>query len=242
MKNIWVLARRELRTFLDSLVAIILLVAFLGFTGFFTWIFGNDVFLLGQATMQPFFSWPALWSLFFFIPALTMRMIAEERRTGTLETLLTRAVSDWQVVFGKYLATLSLVGIALAFTLPYYFTIAWLGPVDHAAVWCGYLGLLMASSVYISIGIFASSVSNNQIIAFLMALLISLFFQVLFDVIASGFTGTMGEIFNFLSLQTHYQSISRGVIDLRDIVYFVSLTLLGLVLAEMQLARRNVVA
>ncbi len=241
MNNTWILAKREIRTFFDSLVAYILLIAFLGFSGFFTWLYGSDIFFIGEATMQPFFYPIGYWTLFFFIPALTMKMVAEEKRTGTLETLLTRAVSDWQVVLGKYLSCLGLIGIALAFTLPYYFAISWLGPVDHGAVWCGYLGLLLMSSAYVAIGIFTSSISSNQIVAFLLALFIGLFFHILFDVLSSSFTGSLGEIFNFLSMLTHYQSISRGVIDLRDIVYFLSITFIGLMLAERQLIQRSIV-
>ena len=243
MKNIWILARRELRTFFDSLVAYILLIAFLGFSGFFLWIGGSfDIFFLGQATMQPFFNPVAFWSLFFFIPAITMRMIAEEKKTGTLETLLTRAVNDWQVVAGKFLACFLLIAIALAFTLPYYFVISWLGPVDHGAVWCGYLGLLLLSAAYIGIGLFASSITNNQIVAFLLALFIGVFFQFIFGIAAQSLNGIGGELFNFLSFDQHFQSIARGVIDLRDIVFFASIALLGLILAEAQLAKRNIVA
>lgn len=240
MKNILTIAIREFRTFLDSLVAYILLVVFLGLSGFFTWLFGTDVFFVKQATMQPFFQ-IAYWTLFFFIPALTMRMIAEENRVGTLETLLTRAITDWQVVAGKYLACLMLIGVALLFTIPYYLTIAWLGPVDHGAVWCGYLGLLLLSSTYISIGIFASSITGNQIVAFLLALVIGIFFHWIFDMISNVAPGGMAEFLNYLSASTHFNSISRGVVDSRDVVYFVSLSLIGLIMAEVQLARRNVV-
>jgi len=243
MKNIWIIAKRELQSFFDSLVAYILLILFLGFSGFFVWLSGSfDVFYINQATLQPFFNPVAYWSLFFFIPAITMRMIAEEKRAGTLETMLTRAVSDWEFIAGKYLACLLLILIALAFTLPYYFVVAWLGPVDHGAVWCGYLGLILLSSAYIGIGIFASSISNNQIVAFLLALTIGVFFQILFDVLSNTFPGNLGEIFSYLSFNTHFQSISRGVIDLRDIVFFLTVTLLGLILAEMQLVKRNVIA
>ncbi len=243
MKNIWIIAKRELQSFFDSLVAYILLILFLGFSGFFVWLSGSfDIFYINQATLQPFFNPVAYWSLFFFIPAITMRMIAEEKRAGTLEIMLTRAVSDWEFIVGKYLACLLLILIALALTLPYYFVVAWLGPVDHGAVWCGYLGLVLLSSAYIGIGIFASSISNNQIVAFLLALTIGVFFQILFDVLSSTFPGTLGEIFNYLSFNTHFQSISRGVIDLRDIVFFLTITLLGLMLAEMQLVKRNVIA
>lgn len=240
MKNIWIIGKRELQTFFDSLIAYILLVAFLGITGFLTWIMGTDIFLIGQATLEPFFQW-AYWTLFFFIPALTMRMIAEEKKTGTLEVLLTRAVTDWQVVFGKFLACIMLIGLALACTLPFYFVISWLGPVDHGAVWCGYLGLLLLSSAYISIGIFASGLTNNQIVAFLLALFISLFFQFIFDIVANSTTGFIASLSSFLSFTAHFDSISRGVIDSRDIIFFGSITLLGLILAEMQLVKRNVV-
>ncbi|MEZ4826835.1 MAG: ABC transporter permease subunit [Bacteroidia bacterium] len=240
MKNIWIIAKREFRTFLDSLVAYILLVVFLGLSGLFTWLFGTDVFYIKQATMQPFFQ-IAYWTLFFFIPALTMRMIAEEKRVGTLETLLTRAVTDGQVIAGKYLACMMLIGVALVFTLPYYFTISWLGPVDHGAVWCGYLGLLLLSSAYISIGIFASSITGNQIVAFLLALVTGIFFHWIFGLFSSVTSGGFASTLNYLSASTHFSSITRGVIDSRDVIYFGSLTLLSLVLAEIQLAARNVV-
>src|SRR5271157_138257 len=142
MKKIWIIAHHELTTFFDSLMAYIMLVAFLGFTGFFTWLFGSDVFLVNQASLQSMFG-IAYWTLFFFIPALTMRLIAEEKKSGTLELLLTKPITDWQVVTGKFTATLILICIALALTLPYYITVASLGPVDHAAVWSGYLGLML---------------------------------------------------------------------------------------------------
>src|SRR4030043_809294 len=123
MRQIWVISKRELRAFFDSLTAYILITVFLGLSGFFTWLFGSDIFFIGQATLQPFFG-VAYWSLFFFIPALTMRMIAEERSSGTLELMLTKPLSDWQLVLGKFLSALLLIGISLALTLPYYITVA----------------------------------------------------------------------------------------------------------------------
>ncbi|MBN2519551.1 MAG: ABC transporter permease, partial [Bacteroidales bacterium] len=161
MDKIWIITKRELRSFFDSLMAYIMIVLFLGFSGFFTWLYGSDVFFVGQASLQAFFG-IAYWTLFFFIPALTMRLIAEENRVGTLELILTKPVSDWQFVVGKFLATLILILIALVLTLPYYFTVWSIGPIDHGAVWSGYLGLLLMSAAYISIGIFASSITNNQ--------------------------------------------------------------------------------
>nr|NQU90763.1 ABC transporter permease subunit [Bacteroidota bacterium] len=105
MKQIWVISKRELQSFFDSLTAYIMLIAFLGFSGFFTWLYGSDIFFVKQASLQAFFG-VAYWTLFFFIPALTMRLFAEENKTGTIELLLTRPVSDWQVIIGKFLGTL----------------------------------------------------------------------------------------------------------------------------------------
>jgi ABC-2 type transport system permease protein len=240
MAKIWTIAAKELRTFFDSLTAYILIVVFLGLSGFFTWLFGSDIFFIGQATLQPFFS-VAYWTLFFFTPALTMRMIAEENKTGTIELLLTKSVSDWEVITGKFLACLMLIVIALVLTLPYYISVWSMGPVDHGAVWCGYLGLVLMSMAYISIGLFASSVSSNQIVAFLLALFIGVFFLIIFQVLAGDFTGTVGEILDYLTIGNHFESISRGVVDSRDIIYFLSISFLGLVLAETALSKRNIV-
>jgi ABC-2 type transport system permease protein len=240
MNKIWIITKKELQSFFDSLIAYILLVAFLGFSGFFTWLYGSDIFLRNQADLQVFFS-IAYWTLFFFIPALTMKMLAEENKTGTIELLLTKAVSDWQVVMGKFLACLLLVVIVLALSLPYYLTVWKLGPIDHSAVFCGYFGLILMSATYISIGIFASSITSNQIVAFLLALFIGMFFHIIFNVLAENFTGTMGEFFSYLSLSTHYDSISRGVIDTKDLIYFLSIIFTGLTLSEISIAKRNVI-
>lgn len=238
MDKIWIIAKRELGTFFDSLTAYIMLVAFLGFSGFFTWLYGSDIFLRNQADLQVFFS-IAYWTLFFFIPAITMRTLAEENKSGTIELLLTKAVTDWQVVTGKFMACLVLILIALGLTLPYYLTVWKLGPVDHGAVWSGYLGLILMSATYISIGIYTSSMTNNQIVAFLLAILIGIFFHIIFDVLASSLTGNIGSIFSYLSVSTHFESVSRGVIDSKDLVYFFSIIFLGLLLAETSLSKRN---
>jgi ABC-2 type transport system permease protein len=234
-----IIAKKELRMFFDSLVAYILLIAFLGFSGFFTWFFGSDVFLTKQASLQSFFQ-IAYWTLFFFIPALTMRSLAEENKTGTIELLLTKPITNWQVLWGKFLACLTLIFIALLLTLPYYITIIYLGnKVDSGAVICGYLGLLLMSAAYISIGIFASSITNNQVVAFLVALFVGIFFHFVFGLLGSSFVGTTGELINYLSMSSHIDGISRGLIDSRDIIYFGSLIFLGLVMAEVSLAKRN---
>ena len=241
MRQIWIITKRELAAFFDSLIAYIILVLFLGFSGFFTWLYGSDIFLVGQASLDVFFN-ISYWTLFFFIPALTMKMLAEEKRSGTLELLLTKAVSEQQVVIGKFLACLFLIAFALLLTLPYYITVANIGDVDHGAILSGYLGLLLMSAAYISIGLFASSLTGNQIVAFLGALFIGLFFQLLFNVLADNTTGFMGRLFQTLSLSTHYDSISRGVIDSKDLVYFLSIVVIGLKLAEMNLAKPKLIA
>lgn len=240
MSKIWTIARRELSVFFDSLTAYILLVVFLAFTGAFTWLFMADVFLHNQASMQSFFN-VAYWTFFVLIPALTMRLIAEEKNSGTLELLLTKPVSDWQVVLGKFTASLVLVGIALALSLPYYITIASIGPIDHGAVWTGYLGLLLMCATYISIGIFTSSISDNQIVSFLLALFIGIFFHWIFDIVASTFTGLLGEVFSFLSVSTHYESVSRGVLDSKDIIFFFSVIFIALIASEASLSKRTMV-
>ncbi len=238
MRVVWIITKKELGSFFDSLIAYILLTLFLGFSGFFTWMYGNDIFLVGQTTLRGFFN-IAYWSLFFFIPALTMRLLAEERKTGTIELLLTKAVTDRQVVVGKFLAALLLVAIALLFTLPYVITLANIGNLDQGEVISGYLGLLLISASYVSIGLYASSITNNQIVAFLTALFIGLFFHIIFGVLANNFQGIVGEIFNMLSLSAHFESISRGVVDTRDLIYFISIVAIGLLLSELSLTKRN---
>lgn len=235
----WIIARRELSSFFNSLVAYILLISFLGFTGFFTWLSGNgDIFFRKQADLKVFFS-IANWTLFFFIPAITMRLLAEERKSGTIELLLTKNVSDRQLVLGKFLAAFLMVLIALAFTIPYYISVSQLGNFDHGASLSGYLGLLLLSSAYIGIGLFASSLTSNQIVAFLLALLLGICFQFLFGIIASGSSGWIAELFNTLSLNSHFDSISRGVIDSKDIVYFLSVSFIGIFLSEYFISKRK---
>ena len=238
MRNIWIITKREVASFFDSLIAYVMIILFLGLSGFFTWMYGSTIFLIGQADLQVFFS-ISYWSLFFFIPAITMRTLAEENRSGTIELLSTKAVTDWQIVTGKFLSSLILVGIALACTLPYYFTVSSLGNVDHGGIIGGYAGLLFLSAAYISIGIFASSITNNQIVAFLLALFIGLFFHILFDIMSASFTGALGGVFHYLSARTHFESLSRGVIDSRDLVYFLTIIFGGLILSQAMLSKRN---
>ncbi len=239
MNSIWIIAKRELNAYFDSLIAYFMLILFLGFSGFFTWLYGNDIFLINQATLQGFFG-IAYWTLFFFIPAITMRLIAEEKKTGTIELLLTKSITDRQVILGKFFSAVLLIGIALVCTLPYVVTVASLGNLDNGEVINGYIGLMLISATYISIGIYASSITSNQIIAFLSALFIGLMFHIIFGVISSNLTGFVGELFNMLSVSTHFESIQRGVIDSKDLVYFISIIVLGLFMAEVSLSKRKI--
>ena len=238
MKSIWIITRRELNSFFDSLIAFIMIILFLGFSGFFTWISGSDIFIVGQASLRTFFS-IAYWTLFFFIPALTMRLIAEEKKSGTIEMLLTKAVTDRQVIIGKYLATLILIIIALLFTLPYVITLSMIGNLDVGGTICGYLALILMSAAYTSIGMFSSSITNNQIVAFLSSLFIGLFFHIIFEIIAGGMKGILGQVVNSLSVTVHFESLSRGVVDSKDLIYFGSIIFMGLFLSEVSLSRRN---
>lgn len=239
MNQTWTIAKRELGSFFNSLIAYILLIAFLLFTGIFTWLYGGgDVFFRKQADMQVFFTFANI-VLFFFIPAITMRLLSEEKRSGTMELLLTKNVSDRQIVVGKFLAAFLMVCITLAFTLVYYVSISRLGNFDHGASITGYLGLLLMSAAYIAIGLFASSIAKNQIVAFLLALAIGICFRFLFGFLGASMTGWAGELFNTLSLQNHYDSIARGVIDTKDVVYFLSITALGIFLSEFMVSKRN---
>jgi ABC-2 type transport system permease protein len=236
MKNILIIAKREFSSFFNSLTAYIMLILFLGVSGLFTWFIGRDIFFIKEASLQVFFS-IAYWTLFFFIPAITMRLIAEEKKSGTIELLLTKPVSDWQVVLGKFSATLGLVLVALLLTLPYYITVSLVGPIDHGATLTAYLGLILMSAAYISIGLFTSSLTSNQIIGFLLALTIGIFFQILFSIFSGLMSGFFSELFHYLNLSTHFESISRGVLDSRNIIFFLSIVFTGMVLTEANLAK-----
>lgn len=238
MSKTLIITKKEFKSYFDSLMAYIMLFMFLGLTGFFTWLYGTDVFYTSTASLSPFFQ-TAYWTLFLFIPALTMKHVAEELKTGTIELLLTKPITYWQVIAGKFLATWLLIAVSLALTLPWYVTIANLGPIDHGNVITGYLGLLLMSGAYISIGIFTSSLTQNQIVAFLLALVTCIFFQIIFGMLASVFDGTPGNIFQYLDLRVHYDNVTRGIVDSRDIIYFLSVISISLIGAEASLLKRN---
>ncbi len=238
MNQIIQIAKRELAGFFNSLMGHLLIIMFLGFSGFFTWIYGNDIFFIGEANLNIFFK-VAYWSLFFFIPALTMRSLTGEQRGGTLELLLTKPISYWQLILGKFTSIFILITMTLAPSLIYYISLCSIGSVDHPAIILGYIGLLLMSLSYISLGIFCSSISNSPIIALLSTLFIGIFFHQIFETIANSSLGTIGNIFSYLSMLTHFESMSRGIFDIEDLVFFLSIIFFGLYASRETLISRN---
>jgi ABC-2 type transport system permease protein len=239
------LFRKEVSGFLSSIVGYAVIVIFLALLSLFIWVFpGNfNIPENGFATLDPMFT-IAPWVFMFLIPAVTMRFFAEERRTGTIELLLTRPLTEMQLIMAKYLAGQFLVVVALLPTLVYYFSVYQLGNpvgnIDSGGFWGSFLGLFFLSSGFTAIGLFASSVSDNQIVAFIVALFISFIFYTGFDAIGS-FTA-LESIDTFiinLGINAHYQSISRGVVDTRDVIYFASLTFFFVLITRLVLESRK---
>ena len=236
---------KEIRSFLSSLIGYVVMGVFLLITGLFLWVFPGDTNLLdmGFASLDSlFFVTP--WVFIFLIPAITMRSFSEERRTGTIELLLTKPLSEWHIVMAKYLAGLLLVWIALLPTLVYYITVYQLGnPVgnlDSGGIWGSYLGLFFLASAYVAIGLFCSSLTDNQIIAFLAAALLSFVMYSGFQSIANfDLLGSLDNFVGNLGMQAHFNSLGRGVVDSRDVVYFIIVSYLFLLLSRLVLLSRK---
>ena len=235
---------KEINTYLSSLIAYIAMTVFLLATGLFIWVFPEySVLEFGYANLDPLFAMSP-WIFLFLIPALTMRTFAEEKRAGTIEWLLTKPLSDWQIILAKFFASLSLVAICLLPTLLYYITLWQLadpvGNLDHASILGSYLGLFFLAASFCAIGIFASSLSSNQIIAFILAVFLCFVFYVAFASLSKmGFSNNLTSFLDQLSIDTHYLSLSKGVIDTRDVVYFVSHVFLFLSLTKYSLESRK---
>lgn len=236
---------KEIRTFLSSLIGYVVVAFFLLLTGLFLWIFDGDFNILqsGFASIEPLY-FISPWVLMFLIPAVTMRSFAEEKRTGTIELLFTKPISDAQIIGAKYLAGLLLVMIAIAPTLVYYATVYSLGDpvgnIDSGGTWGSYVGLILLAAGYVSIGIFSSCITNNQIVSFLIAAVLCFFMYTGFSSIAS--FELLGAADNFiinLGMQAHYNSLSRGLIDSRDVVYFAALIAIFLLLTKTVLSSRK---
>jgi ABC-2 type transport system permease protein len=205
------------------------MLVFLLLTGLFLWVFDGDTNILvsGYADLSPFF-YIAPWVFLFLIPAITMRSFAEERKTNTIELLLTKPLTLNQLVLGKSLAGFILVIIALIPTLIYFISIYYLGNpvgnIDIGGTWGSYIGLLFLSASFLAIGVFSSSLTSNQIVAFILATFLSFFFFIGFESIASfKLFGSLDNSFIQMGINAHYQSLSRGVIDSRDLIYFFAL-------------------
>jgi ABC-2 type transport system permease protein len=237
--------RKEFSSFLASPVAFVVLFVFLVSASLFLWWFPDTSILENNfATLHGlFYLAPALFVL--LIPAITMRMLAEETQTGTIELLVTRPLSDWQIVLGKFFAALVLVIVALIPTLIYYYSVYQLGEpkgnLDSGGILGSYIGLISLAAVFCAIGIFASSLTSNQIISFILAAFLCALCYLLFELISRLpiFFGKTDDFVERLGLSYHYESISRGVIDTRDMVYFLSLIVFFLSAAVLSLSRRR---
>jgi len=232
---------KEIKSFLGSLTGYLVMVVFLLVTGLFLWVFpGNyNIPENGYATLDGFFEL-APWLYLFLIPAITMRFFADERRSGTLEVVLTRPISNFKLVFGKFLAGMLLVIFTLLPTLLWFLSVYLLGnpvgSIDTGATWGSFIGLFFLAAIYVSIGVFASSLTENQIVSFLLAIAFSFVFNLGFDFVASaGMPYLLEQILTYFSINNHYKSISRGVADMRDLVYFSGMALFFLVLTASML-------
>lgn len=225
---------KEIRSFLGSIIGYIFIIIFLVTSGIFHWVVTQDTNLLQgeEVDLIPFFNLSPIIFL-ILIPAITMRMIAEERKSGTIELLFTRPITDLQIILAKYFAGVTLLFIALLPTLVYYFSMVNLGVesvdeegiaktvIDEGATFTSYLGLLLLGSVFIAIGIFASSITSNQIVAFIVAMFLCWLFYDGFELLGSfNLMGDFDIVFQYLGLTSHYKSIMKGLIDTSDLIYF----------------------
>ncbi|MGY2132800.1 gliding motility-associated ABC transporter permease subunit GldF [Hymenobacter sp. HD11105] len=235
--------RKEFNAFLSSPVAYVVMGVFLVATGLFVWVFPDSSVLdYGYADLQTLFN-IAPWIFLFLIPAITMRTFAEEKKAGTMELLLTRPLTDGQILGGKFLACLLLTLLALLPTLLYYYSVYQLGNpvgnIDSAATVGSYLGLALLAGVFVAMGVFASAITRDQIIAFLVAVVGCFLVYSGFDSLASVFDGSPAYYISQLGIAAHYRDISKGLIDSRDLTYFFSL-MAGLLLAtRLVLQSRN---
>jgi ABC-2 type transport system permease protein len=239
----WTVFSKEVNSFLNSLIAYVVISVFLTGIGLLMWVFPETSVLdYGYADMETLFSLGP-YVLMFLIPAITMRLFAEEKKGGTLELLLTRPLSEVQIIGGKYLAGLFLVVFTLLPTGLYYFSIYSLGNptgnLDTAGILGSYVGLVLLGATFTSIGLMASSLSENQIIAFILAVFLCFFLFTGFNSIAAiNVWGSYSLFFEQLGMLTHYNSLSKGLLDSRDIVYFLSVIFIFLLITRLKLNQR----
>ncbi len=241
----FVLLRKEFSNFFSSPIGYIVIGVFLVITGLFLWVFPGEYNILdaGYASMDGLFVL-APWLYLFLVPAVTMRLFAEEKRTGTIELLLTRPVTQLNIVLSKYLAGVLLVLFSLIPTLLYFLSV-WLmgdpiGNIDTGGTWGSYIGLFFLAAIYVSIGVFSSSLTDNQIISFIVAAVLCFFFYYGFDLLAS--LASSGATENFiasLGINSHYESMSRGVIDSRDVIYYLVVIFIFVFMTKEVIARKR---
>lgn len=240
------LFKKEINSFLNSLIGYISVAVFLIVIGLFLWVFpGNDLNIAesGYDAIDSLFNITP-WVYMFLIPAITMRMFSEEKRTGTLEILLTKPLTEFQIVLAKYLSGLVLVIFSLLPTLVYVITVyqyaAPVGNIDLGGIAGSYIGLFFLASGFVAIGVFASSLADNQLVAFIIAMFLCLLCYTGFQSVATILaTGVVANLIDQLGIVAHYNSMSRGVIDSRDVIYFISLTALFLVFTRLKLESRK---
>lgn len=239
------LLKKEIANFFSSIIGYLVIIVFLLITGLFLWVFPVNFNILdfGFAQMDGLFI-IAPFVFLFLIPAITMRSFADEKRSGTIEMLLTKPLSDMKIVMAKFSAAFILLIISLLPTLTYYFSVYHLGfpagNIDTGGTIGSYIGLLFLGSAFIAIGLFTSSLTTNQIISFILAVFISGFVYIGFDFIYDlNWFGEFGLMIKSLGINEHYNSISRGVIDTRDIIYFISVITLFLLLTKLSLQSRK---
>ena len=223
MNVISALFRRELQSYFATPVAYVFIVIFLVLMGAFTFYLGN-FYERGQADLGPFFIFHP-WLYLLLVPAITMRLWAEERKTGSIELLMTLPITPWQAVLGKYLAAWAFTGVALSLTFPIWITVNYLGNPDNGAIVAAYIGSFLMAGGFLAIGACLSATTRNQVIAFVITVVVCFVFLVSgFPMVLDFFTSWAPQILvdgiASLSFLTHFESISKGVIDLRDLIYF----------------------
>ncbi len=236
---------KELNSFFSSLIGYIVIGVFLVILGLLMWVFPDfSILNYSYASLdQLFYIAPLIFM--FLIPAITMRSFSEEIQTGTIELLATRPLRDWEIVLGKFFASLMLVIFAILPTLLYYYTVYELGApkgnLDSGAIAGSYLGLILLGGAFVSIGLFASSITKNQIVAFILATFLCFFFYWAFLFLSRMpvFVGKIDDLIQMVGIDYHYESISRGVIDSRDVIYFLSFIGSFIFLTQLSLGRRN---
>ncbi len=230
-RQIWVLFKRELNSYFATPIAYVFIVIFLFLSGIFTFYLGN-FFAREQADLSSFFTFHP-WLYLFLIPALAMRLWAEERKSGTIELLLTLPVTITEAVLGKFLAAWAFTAIALSLTFPMWITVNYLGNPDNAVILAGYIGSLLMAGAFLAIGASMSALSKNQVIAFVITVVVCLAFILSgFPLVLDFFSGWAPQIIvetiSSFSFLTHFNAISKGVIDVRDLIYFFSLIIFWL--------------